>query len=115
MLLWSSSFCGEAACHALLQQNIRSIACPPDAPEHDRNSLALHPCLPPAGRNGLKWTADLASIDLHYYLPIFVDGLLETQAGAQGVQGVNRRHAQQRLLEWLAPSRLLPLQHLHRV
>lgn len=29
-----------------------------------------------------RWTADLATIDLHYYLPIFVDGLQETQVDA---------------------------------
>ncbi|EFN57028.1 hypothetical protein CHLNCDRAFT_11055, partial [Chlorella variabilis] len=32
-----------------------------------------------ARHNTIKWTADLPAIDLHYYLPVFVDGLLETQ------------------------------------
>lgn len=56
---------------------------PPDAPACLLSARPAQPCgrlPPPAGRNGLKWTADLAAIDLHYYLPIFVDGLLETQA-----------------------------------
>lgn len=46
---------------------------------YDRGDLPVRvdQCRP--GHNTIKWTADLATIDLHYYLPIFVDGLQETQ------------------------------------
>jgi hypothetical protein len=46
---------------------------------YDRGDLPVR--LEQGRRNCLKWTADLANIDLHYYLPIFFDGLLETQVG----------------------------------
>jgi hypothetical protein len=57
------------------------------------------------GRNGLKWTADLASIDLHYYLPIFVDGLLETQEPFRMLA----RSGVQELIAGCAAARVLPV------
>eukprot|EP00887_Chlorella_sp_A99_P003424 scaffold7.g3424.t1 len=32
------------------------------------------------GKNGIRFKANLLEIDLHFYLPVFFDGLLETQA-----------------------------------
>lgn len=46
---------------------------------YDRGDLPIRvdQCRP--GHNTIKWTADLSTIDLHYYLPVFADGLQETQ------------------------------------
>lgn len=49
--------------------------------KYDRGELPVRVDQDRPGRNGLRWTADLAAIDLHLYLPIFVEGLQETQVG----------------------------------
>ncbi|KAI7836729.1 hypothetical protein COHA_009427 [Chlorella ohadii] len=54
---------------------------------YQRGALPIRVDQDRPGRNGLKWTADLSAIDLHYYLPIFVDGLLETQACVERCEG----------------------------
>ena len=51
---------------------------------YDRGELPVRVDQGRPGRNGLRWTADLASLDLHLYLPIFVEGLQETQASQAG-------------------------------
>ena len=33
------------------------------------------------GKNGIRWKSELEAIDLHYYLPVFVDGCVEAQVG----------------------------------
>lgn len=38
------------------------------------------------GKNGIRWKAELEQIDLHYYLPVFLDGIVETQVGGAGRQ-----------------------------
>lgn len=38
------------------------------------------------GKNGIRWKAELEQIDLHYYLPVFLDGIVETQVGGTGRQ-----------------------------
>lgn len=52
---------------------------------YDRGDLPVR--VEQARHNTIRWTADLAAVDLHYYLPVFVDGLLETQVGAAGGHG----------------------------
>jgi hypothetical protein len=44
---------------------------------YDRGDLPVR--VEQARHNTIRWTVELSSVDLHYYLPIFVDGLLETQ------------------------------------
>ena len=88
---WQAEYTQLAACHALVVSCTAAAASTyfQRAPQHSLRCHLLAPAAPQrAGRNGLKWTADLAAIDLHYYLPIFVDGLLEMQACAgQGGAG----------------------------
>lgn len=48
---------------------------------YDRGDLPVRVDQERPGRNGLRWTVgDLAAVDLHHYLPVFVEGLQETQA-----------------------------------
>lgn len=34
------------------------------------------------GKNGIRWKSNIELIDLHYYLPVFLDGCVEAQARA---------------------------------
>lgn len=45
------------------------------------------------GKNGIKWKSEVENIDLHYYLPVFLDGMLETQVGgaAGGAESLSPR------------------------
>ena len=60
---------------------------------YDRGDL---PCLVDQarpGQNSVKWKAALSEIDLHLYLPVFLDGLLETQVGAEARSQQSWHHA----------------------
>ena len=60
---------------------------------YERDSLPVRVDQARPGKNGLRWTADLATLDLHFYLPLFVDGLLETQVVLEGLGAGGREQA----------------------
>jgi hypothetical protein len=63
---------------------------------YDRGDLPVR--VEQARHNTIRWTADLAAVDLHYYLPVFVDGLLEVQVGAGGA---GQQQSRETLIQWV--------------
>ena len=49
---------------------------------YERGDLPIRVDQNRPGKNGVRWTAGYEALDLHLYLPVFVDGLLETRVGA---------------------------------
>ncbi|KAL4856071.1 Parkin coregulated [Chlorella vulgaris] len=70
---------------------------------YDRGDLPVR--VEQARHNTIRWTVELSSVDLHYYLPIFVDGLLETQEPYRMLA----QRGTQELVAGAGAERLLPV------